>query len=524
MMFDTESISQETRQQLNDGPQISSTSKQRNRHPQISSTSQQRNSQPHIIYFLADDLGWNDVGYHGSFVKTPTIDRLAAEGVKLEKFYVQPFCTPSRASMLSGRYIMHTGLQHLHIQPRQPNALTLNSTLLPEVLRHYGYKNYLVGKWHLGFYTKEYLPHNRGFDKHFGIYPGQATHYDRTVYGKYCLVENGKPYQETTTYSTHLYVQKTTEYVEQHLTEYPDKPMFLFVSWQAVHIPNQVPKHYIKLYDNSKQGNDRKAHAAMATAMDEGIKNITDLFIRHGLWNNTVMLFSTDNGGHTTYGASNHPLRGQKGTLYEGGIRGVAFARGKGIKPGRVSNSLMHMTDIYPTIVALAQQNIKQREDPLKDYFKTLDGHDVWSTIAKDTQSPRHELLVNIDPVTPVRGPSLYPDLYNTGIRSAIIHGPWKLITGYCKRPYDQPHDPPVIDPRIQKILNVQLFNIETDPEENNNLFFNNTEVVKMLLKRLEYYSRDAVKAYYPRESSNWNPSRLKGVVLPWIDNPSFFV
>ena len=303
-----------------------------------------------------------------------------------------------------------------------------------------------------------------------------------------------------------------------------NRSMFLLVSWQAVHAPNEVPKHCIKLYDKSKQSDQQKVHDAMATTMDEGIKNITDLFIRHGLWNNTVMFFSTDNGGNTIHGASNHPLRGEKGTLYEGGIRGVAFVRGKGIKPGRLSNSLMHMTDIYPTVVALAQQNIKLREDPFKDYFKTLDGYDVWSAITEDTPSPRHELLVNIDPVTPVRGPSLYPDLYNTGIRSAIIHGPWKLITGYCKRPFDQPHDPPVFDPRIQKILNVQLFNIETDLEEHNNLFFNNTKVVKMLLKRLEYYSRDAVIAYYPPKSNNWNPPKLKGIVLPWIDNPSFFV
>ena len=107
------------------------------------------NRQPHIVCFSADDLGWNVVSYHGSFMKTPPIHRLVSEGIKLERFHVQPVCTLSRVSLLSGLYVIHTGLQHRHIIRNQPNALTLNCTLLPEVLHHYGYKNYLAGKWHL---------------------------------------------------------------------------------------------------------------------------------------------------------------------------------------------------------------------------------------------------------------------------------------------------------------------------------------------------------------------------------------
>ena len=307
--------------------------------------------------------------------------------------------------MLAGRYIMHTGLQHLHILPHQPNALTLNSTLLPEVLRHYGHKNYLVGKWHLGFYAKEYLPHNRGFDKHFGIYPGQATHYDRTVYGKYCLVENGSPIKIKQRIPPTCMCRKPRSMLnsisQSTLTNLcsclcPGRQFIFRIKYLNI---------MIKLYDKSKQSNERKVHAAMATGSN-GWRHQKHYRFVHQTWpleQHGHVLFNRQ-GGHTTYAASNHPLAGEKATLYEGGIRGVAFASGKGINPGRVSNSLMHITDIYPTIVALTQQNIKQREDPFKDYFKTLDGYDVWSTIAKDTQSPRHELLINIDPVTPVRG------------------------------------------------------------------------------------------------------------------------
>ena len=340
-----------------------------------------KSNQPHVVYFLADDLGWNDVGYHGSFIKTPTIDQLAVEGVKLERFYMNPTCTQSRAAVLSGRYVTHTGLQHLHIVPYQPNGLSLNCTLLPEALRQYSYKNYMVGKWHLGFYKREYTPERRGFDKFFGIYPGAADHFTRREldFGKYTLIENRQPFWENKTYDTHLYVQKATEYVDEHLKEYPNRPMFLFVSFQAVHQPLQVPEYYSNRYCNITADVDNQTciMAGMTTAMDEGIKNITYVFKRHGIWENTVMFFSTDNGGFTEMGSSNKPLSEGKGSLFEGGIRGVAFVRGKGVRPGRVSRSLMHITDIYPTILAIAGLNSGSKilSSSVRDYLETLDGY-----------------------------------------------------------------------------------------------------------------------------------------------------
>ena len=360
------------------------------------------NTQPHVIYFLADDLGWNDVGYHGSFVQTPTIDELASEGVKLERFYMNPICTPSRAALLSGRYITHTGLQHMQIQTYQPNGLSLNCTLLPQALKEYGYKNYLIGKWHLGYYKEEYTPQNRGFDKFFGIYPGMAGHYDRREYGKYALIDNGQPYWDNTTYDTRLYVQKTVDYIEEHLREHPDKPMFMLVSFQAVHQPIEVPKYYSDRYRNITSNAKQRLVAGMTTAMDEGIKNITKVFKEHGIWENAVTFFSTDNGGMVEFGSSNYPLFNGKASLFEGGIRGVAFARGKGIRPGRVSNSLMHMTDIYPTILNLAKphalkSNDKELSDSLNRYIKTLDGYNLWDTISNDASNPRKEVLINMD-------------------------------------------------------------------------------------------------------------------------------
>ena len=130
---------------------------------------------PHILFILADDLGYADIGYKNDQVSTPVLDHLANNGIKLDKYYVQPVCSPSRAQLLTGRYAMRLGLQHLNSLPPQPNGVPLSETLLPELLSKCGYRTELVGKWHLGMFQTPYLPQNRGFDHFFGLYGGTAN-------------------------------------------------------------------------------------------------------------------------------------------------------------------------------------------------------------------------------------------------------------------------------------------------------------------------------------------------------------
>ncbi|XP_068425001.1 arylsulfatase I-like [Clinocottus analis] len=376
----------------------------RKTHSDETEPKKKKKNQPHIIFILTDDQGFNDVGYHNPTIKTPTLDKLAAEGVTLENYYVQPICTPSRSQLITGRYQIHTGLQHSIIRPSQPSCLPSHMDTLPERLREAGYATHMVGKWHLGFYRKACLPTRKGFDSFFGSLTGSVDYYS---YGScdgpglcgYDLHEDeGVAWGQEGKYSTTLFTQRARKILQSH--DPTDRPLFLLLSLQAVHTPLQTPKSYIYPYRDMANVNRRK-FAAMVSTVDEAVRKVTYALRKYGYYRNSVIVYSTDNGAQPFTGGSNWPLRGRKGTYWEGGVRGVGFVHSPLLRRRRrVSKALLHITDWFPTLVGLAGGDASKSVG--------LDGFDVWPAISEGKESPRQEILHNIDPLH--KPPAQYAD------------------------------------------------------------------------------------------------------------------
>ncbi|XP_030598581.1 arylsulfatase B isoform X1 [Archocentrus centrarchus] len=492
--------------------------------------------QPHVVFILADDFGWYDVGYHGSEIRTPNLDRLSAGGVRLENYYVQPLCTPSRNQLMTGRYQIHTGMQHQIIWPCQPYCVPLDEKLLPQLMKEAGYGTHMVGKWHLGMYKKDCLPTRRGFDSYFGYLTGSEdyfTHircYQNSSLNLTRCALDLRDGEEVATgykgvYSTELLSQRAISIIERHNSQ---KPLFLYVALQAVHSPLQVPERYVAPYSFIKDTN-RRLYAGMVSAMDEAVGNITLALQKGGLWNNTVLVFSTDNGGQTLSGGSNWPLRGRKWSLWEGGVCGVGFVASPLLKqPGTVNRKLIHISDWLPTLVGLAGGSTKGT--------KPLDGFNMWNTISKGFASPRVELLHNIDPlyndIAPCPGrqreltlaqmvsrDSWTNSSFNVSVHAAIRSSSWKLLTGYpgCDVWFPRPGDntSESSSSKVDQLKPVMLFNIEKDPEERNEVSAQFPKVVNHLLSRLEQHQRRARPINFPDDDPRCDPGPT-GAWGPW--------
>ncbi|XP_077593158.1 arylsulfatase B [Stigmatopora nigra] len=485
--------------------------------------------QPHIVFILADDLGWYDVGYHGSEIATPNLDKLSSGGVRLENYYVQPLCTPSRNQLMTGRYQIHTGMQHQIIWPCQPYCVPLDEVLLPQLLSQVGYATHMVGKWHLGMYKKDCLPTRRGFDSYFGYLTGSEDYYTHVRCGHIAtlnlsrcsldLREEEAPAPEYKgRYSTELFSQRAVQIIAKHD---PKKPLFLYVALQAVHAPLQVPDRYVAPYAFIRDP-QRRAYAGMVGAMDEAVGNISMALREAGLWENGVLVFSTDNGGQTLYGGSNWPLRGRKWSLWEGGVRGVGFVTGALVSwPGRTSRELVHISDWLPTLVGLAGGHLNTT--------KPLDGFDVWNTISQGFASPRLELLHNIDPMYVDVAPcpqwkhrndtskDVFRSGFNVSIHAAIRSSNWKLLTGYpgCPVWFPRPDRNGSSPRRDESLKSIMLFDVEKDPEERNEVSASHPAVVDRLLARLYHHQQSALPVHFPDEDPRCDPGP-DGAWGPW--------
>ncbi len=417
-------------------------------------TALQAADQPNIIFIMADDLGNADLGYRGSDIKTPNIDKLANEGVRLENFHGMPVCTPARAALMTGRYPMRYGLQTLVIFPSHSYGLPTDERTLPLSLKEAGYSTYMVGKWHLGHADRKYWPQNRGFDHFYGNLVGEVDYFTKMRGGVVDWQRNGKFFQEKG-YYLDLIGDEAVKLIEK---QGKAKPFFLYFASLAPHAPYQAKKADEDRYAESIKDPTRRTYAAMITSLDDQVGSIVATLEKQGLRENTLIIFSSDNGGprsavvasgahspeeraaggvkQESLPASNGDLRGGKGSLHEGGVRmPTIFNWPAKLKP-RVVNEPLHMTDIMPTVLALAGGKASPE--------KPLDGKDIWATVSEGRPSPHEDILVNVE-----------------AFRGSVIKGNWKLV-------------------KVALLPGkTELFDLAADPGEKNDVAAQNPAVVQ---------------------------------------------
>ena len=291
-------------------------------------------TKPNIVFIVADDLGSFDVSWRGGKIPTPNLDKLALAGARLEAHYVLPVCSPTRAALMTGRYPMRHGLQEGVVRPWARYGLPLDERTLPQALREAGYETAITGKWHLGHFERDYLPTRRGFDHQYGHYMGAIDYFKHDRDGGFDWHRDDKVCREEG-YSTDLIAAEAAHLVEKRDIQ---KPLFLYVPFNAVHSPLQVAERHQALFPELKP--NRRKYACMLTAMDEGVGKIVAAVEKAGIRDNTLFVFTSDNGGPNPGPLTdNGPYRAGKGTLYEGGVRVAAFATWTGRIPGGRSTS-----------------------------------------------------------------------------------------------------------------------------------------------------------------------------------------
>jgi arylsulfatase A-like enzyme len=346
------------------------------------------------------------------------------------------------------------------VRPGAPWGLPLAERTLPQALREAGYTTAICGKWHLGEFQPDYMPTRRGFDHQYGHMFGALDYFTHIRDGKHDWYRDDKPLQEQG-YTTHLVAKEACRLIREQPA---DKPLFLYVAFNGVHAPYQVPPEDKKAFPDLK-GN-RQTMAAMLSAVDEAIGQVAAALEEKGMRKNTLILFSSDNGGPAPGRVSrNTPLRAGKGTIYEGGIRACAFATWPGrIPAGTTISEPMHAVDWYPTLLKAAGAPLEQK--------LPLDGLDVWPMLTQGAKSPHDAILLA----------GTVPS------KMAIRMGDWKLLVNASEQNPEEASE--VAGKTAAK---VELYNLVEDISESKDLAASQPQKVAEMRARLEAFLKDAV-------------------------------
>ena len=415
---------------------------------------------PNIVVIFIDDMGYADIGPFGAKgYKTPHLNRMAKEGIRFTDFYVaQAVCSASRTALLTGCYPNRLGL-HGALGPSAKHGINDNETTIAEVLKTKGYATAIYGKWHLGHHP-QFLPTRHGFDEYFGLpysndmWPKHPEAKPGT-YPDLPLIEGEKVVQlmPDQTHLTRQYTERAVSFIERNKA----KPFFLYVPHTMVHVPLFVGE---KFKGSSKSG----LFGDAVQEVDWSVGEILGALKKHKLDNDTLVIFTSDNGPWLSYGdhaGSSGPLREGKGTAWEGGVRVPFIARWPGrIPAGRVMRQPAMTIDLLPTIAKLVNAELPQHK---------IDGLDIWPLLHGEPNAKNPH--------------DAYFFYYNTNELQAVRSGQWKLILPHTYRTLGQP--PQAKDGIPVKYSNVkvglELYDLEADAGEQRNIAGKHPDVVKRL-------------------------------------------
>ena len=434
---------------------------------------QGRARRPNVLLILADDLGYADLGtYGGREIPTPHIDRLAASGIRFTDAYVSgPYCSPSRAGLMTGRYPQRFGYE-FNPDGSPEYGLPPTEKTMAERLRAAGYRTALFGKWHLG-YADRLRPLQRGFEEFFGFLGAEHSYVnvagtDRGTDLPDPLVDGTKPVASVT-YLTDALGDRAVDYIRRHVSE----PFFLYLAFNAAHTPMEAPQGYLARFPEIADAR-RRTYAAMVSAMDDAIGRTLAALRDHGLEERTLVVFLNDNGGPTMpstteNGSNNAPLRGSKRQTWEGGIRVAFIVAWKGrLDAGRVDHRPVIQLDVLPTALSAAGIPVKPGD---------FDGVDLMPFLTDASKGEPHEALY-----------------WRLGGMMAVRKGDWKLV---------KTRDGPLVDldPTVLSDLSgAGLYNLAEDIGETRDRAVERPEKAKELAELWRKWSREmSMPAWTPR-------------------------